>query len=294
MKRWSIALTLVVFLCSGSFAQERETRERTREGQRGGERGRREYGRGRLGVEDPAGFKTEGKKVFSGPQPGEKLPAFKATSLAGENRGKELDPIGLAGDRPQILIFQDEGGVGIRGLFGVLDAIARIDRKSDRDLHITSVFLSDDTEKVSRFAGRFSSALLERGLDVISVSKDGRDGPGAYGLNRTVSQTIILAKDGKVTCNFVFPQGLLYADPHVMGGIAELVDEKRETVAAWLSEAGSNERMRGGGDLARPQAVFREKLAALIEADKITRAEAGELYRIAFPEQQRRGRRRRE
>ena len=90
MKRSALALTLVALLCSGSLAQERETR--TREGQRRGERDRREYGRGRLGVEDPAGFKTEGEQIFSGPQPGEKLPAFKATSLDGDKKGKELDP----------------------------------------------------------------------------------------------------------------------------------------------------------------------------------------------------------
>ena len=281
MKRSAIAFTLVALLCSTSYAQEQETRER--EGQRGGERARREYGRGRLAVEDPAGFKTEGKQIFSGPQPGEKLPAFKATSLAGDSKGKELDPIALADDNPQILFFQDEGGVGIRGLYGVVDAISKIDRKTDEDLHIACVFLSDDTEKVNPFAGVFS-ALLLRGVDVITVSKDGRDGPGAYGLNRTVSQTIILAKDGKVTRNFVFPQGMLYADPHVMGGIAELIGEERETVAAWLNEAVGNERMRAGGDLARRQTVFGERIRALVEAGKLTREEAGELYRIAFPE----------
>ncbi len=72
MKRSAIALTLVALLCSGSLAQEREKRE----GQRAGERKRQEYGRGKLAVKDPAGFKTEGKQIFSGPHPGEKLPTF--------------------------------------------------------------------------------------------------------------------------------------------------------------------------------------------------------------------------
>ncbi len=298
MKRSAIALTLVALLCSGSLAQERERRDRTREGQRSGERERHEYGRGKLAVKDPAGFRREGKQIFSGPQPGEKLPAFKTTSLAGDNKGKELNPIELAGDHPHILIFQDEGGVGARGLNRVVHVIARIDPKSDKDLHITSVFLSDDTEKVSQFAGRLAPRLLERGLDVISVSKEGRDGPGAYGLNRTVSQTIILAKDGKVTRNFVFPQGMLYADPHLMGGIAELIGEDRETVAGWLAEAAEGDarmRTRGGDD---PQAVakaaLREKLGKFVVAGKITREEAGELYQAAFPERERAGDRKRE
>ena len=31
---------------------------------------------------------------------------------------------------------------------------------------------------------------------------------------------------------------MLYPDPHVMGGIAELIDEDNETVAGWLAETG--------------------------------------------------------
>ena len=271
---------------AAASGQERETRER------------REYGRGKLAVKDPADFKTGVKQIFSGPQPGEKLPAFKVTSLAGDNKGKELDPITLAGDHPHILIVQDEGGVGIRGLFGVVDATRKIDRKTEQDLQIACVFLCDDVETItSRFAKVFPG-LRERGIDLIAVSKDGRDGPGVYGLNRTVSQTIILAKDGKVTRNFVFPQGTLYTDPHVMGGIAELIGEDRETVAGWLAEAAEGDarmRTRGGDD---PQAVakaaLREKLGKFVEAGKITREEAGELYQAAFPERERAGDRKRE
>jgi hypothetical protein len=294
MKRSAIVLTLLALLCSGSLAQEREPRE----GQRTGERERQKYSRGKLAVKDPAGFKTEGKQIFSGPQPGETLPAFHATSLIEDNKGKELSPVDLAGNNPQILLFQDEGGVAMRGLYGVVDAIRKIDRKSDQDLHIACVFLCDDAETItSRFA-RVFPRLRERGIDLIAVSRDGRDGPGAYGLNRTVSQTIILAKDGKVTQNFVFPQGMLYADPHVMGGIAELIGEDRETVAGWLAEAAEGDfRMRtGSGD--DPQAVakaaLREKLGKFVAAGKITREEAGELYQAAFPERERPGDRRRE
>ena len=244
MKRSAIVLTLLALFYSGSLAQERETR--TREGQRGGERDRREYGRGRLGVEDPAGFKTEGEQIFSGPQPGEKLPAFKATSLDGDKKGKELDPITSAGDKLQVLFFQDVSRVAIAGLFSVMDAIGKIERKTDKDLQIACVFLIDDADRIKKGFARGFPALLELGIDVVAVSQGGRDGPGAYGLNRTISQTIILARDGKVTRNFVFPEPLLYADPHVMGGVAELIDEKRETVAAWLNEAAASERPRAG------------------------------------------------
>lgn len=285
MKRSSIALTLAALLCSGSLAQERETRD----GQQAGQNKRREYNRSKIAVKDPDGFRTDGKQIFSGPQPGEKLPAFEATSLVGDNKGKDLVPVELAGRNPQILLFQDEGGVAIRGLFGVVDAISKIDRKTDQDLHVACIFLCDDAETItSRFA-RVFPRLQERGIDLIAVSKDGRDGPGAYGLNRTISQTIIFAKDGKVTRNFVFPQGMLYADPHVMGGIAELIGEDHETVAGWLSEpaegnAASMQAGRGGGAQDAGKSALREKLGVLVRAGKITREEAAELYQAAFPE----------
>ena len=287
MKRSALALTLVALLCSGSLAQEREPR--SREGQRRGERDRREYrseerDRRKVGVKDPAGFKTEGKQIFSGPQPGEKLPAFTATSLAGDKKGKELDPITSAGNKLQVLFFQDVSRVAIAGLFSVMDAIGKIERKTDKDLQITCVFLSDDADSIRKGLRRGFSVLLERGIDVVAVSQGGRDGPGAYGLNRTISQTIILARDGKVTRNFVFPEPLLYADPHVMGGIAELIGEKRETVAGWLNEPASGERPRAGGDRARRQRALGGKLRGLVEAGKLTREEAGVLYRAAFPE----------
>ena len=287
MKRSALALTLVALVCSGSLAQERESR--SREGQRRGERDRREYrpeerDRRKLGVKDPAGFKTEGKQIFSGPQPGEKLPAFKATSLAGDNKGKELDPITSAGNKLQVLFFQDVSRVAIAGLFSVMDAIGKIERKTDKDLQIACVFLIDDADRIKKGFARGFPALLELGIDVVAVSQGGRDGPGAYGLNRTISQTIILARDGKVTRNFVFPEPLLYADPHVMGGVAELIGEKRETVAAWLNEAAASERPRAGDDRARRQRALGEKLRALVKAGKLTREDAGELYRVAFPE----------
>ena len=290
-KRLPIGLVLIALFCGPSFAQESESREpeardTASERQRGAKRNR--GGQRKLTVEDPAGFKTEGRQLFSGPQPGERLPAFMATSLAGDTQGKELDPIAWTGDGPLILFFQDESGVAIRGLFGVARAIGKIDEQSDQDLNITCVFLSDDAESItSRFAGVFPR-LLGLGMNSISLSKDGRDGPGTYGLNRTVAQTIILAKDGKVTHNFVFPQGMLYADPHVLGGIAELIGEDRDTVASWLAESSESDaqmEMRGGGDRQpRPTAALRRKLGEFVKAGKITRKEAGELYRLAFPE----------
>ena len=292
MKRSAMALTLVALVGFVSFAQEsakngNETRESERKAQRSAGRERREYDQNKFPVKDPDGFKAEGETVFSGPQPGEKVSAFTAASLAGEDKGKEIDPVAVAGDQPQVLFFQDESGVAIRGLFGVVRAIGNIDRKTDKDLHVACVFLSDDPDSITSRFGQVFPRLREQGIDVIAASKDGRDGPGAYGLNRTVAQTIILARNGKVTRNFVFRQGMLYADPHVMGGIAELIDEDRESVAGWLAEANEEAarmRMRRDNDpQAAAKAALRRKLGEFVRAGKLTREESSELYEAAFP-----------
>ncbi|MEL7267299.1 MAG: hypothetical protein AAFP69_21155, partial [Planctomycetota bacterium] len=204
MKRILITLAPIVLLCTVCVAQDGEERQEVREDARR----RQQYNRPQLTLKDPAAFRTEGKQIFSGPQPGEKLPEFQATSLLGDRKGKEIAPIEAVAGRPQILIFQDESGVAARGLNGIMRTIETINGKTKQDLHVACVFLCDDSEMITgRFAALFSM-LGQRGIDIVAVSKDGRDGPGTYGLNRTVSQTILLAKDGKVTRNFVFPQGM--------------------------------------------------------------------------------------
>ena len=278
-----------------SFSQEAETPERKQEvaEPRRSAAGKRRYKR-KLTVKDPAKFNREGKQIFSGPQAGEKLPECNAIGLTGEDKGKEFDPITPGSKGLQVIVFEDENGVAIRGLFGLSDAVGKIERNSKKDIHTAVVFLADDEQNINKFAGVFPR-LLERGVDALSFSKDGRDGPGAYGLDRTVSQTVILAKDGKVVRNFAFPQGMLYADPHLLGGIAELVGEDRETVGAWLAEGSDqgermngNERMRGGDDRgSATKTAFREKLRQFVEAGKLTREDAGELFQAAFPERAR-------
>lgn len=242
-------------------------------------RSRREYE-----VKDPADFKSEGKPVYSGPQPTEPLPSLKVTALAGEHKGQTRDLVSAARDQTQIIFFQDDSGVAARGLFGIGRAIARIRSQTDTELQLSVVFLADDVAQLGRYNELFPK-LLELGVNSVAFSPDGRDGPGAYGLDRTVSQTIILAKDGKVTRNFAFPQGMLYPDPHLLGAIAELIGEEREAVAGWLAEAEKREsRMEPSRENDRTSAAFRAKLGEFVRAGKLTREEAAELYRAAFPE----------
>ena len=60
------------------------------------------------------------------------------------------------------------------------------------------VFLSDDPAALKQITRHVPKNVL------VGISPDGREGPGSYGLNRNVSQTVIIAKDGKVLYNFAF------------------------------------------------------------------------------------------
>ncbi|MBI1923511.1 hypothetical protein HYR99_04595 [Candidatus Poribacteria bacterium] len=226
-----------------------ERMERGRE--RGGESERENEGSGeekydpaRVQIKDPAQFKkSQEKAVFSGPQPGEKLPPFKVTGLGREFDGKEFDPVALADGKPQILFIQDESRLGGRHQPDLGRKLQTIAKASKTEWHMSVIYVSDKQDEVSKFA-----ALIDKSIPSfvnIGFSTDGRDGPGTYGLNRNVSLTIIVAKDGKVTHNFAFPQCPVWTDPHVLGGIAEVLGEERETLAKWLNEEqGEGERMR--------------------------------------------------
>ena len=243
---------------------------------------RRYRNRRRTEVKDPAGYQTKGKQIFSGPQKGENLPALKVTSLFGDTKGEAFDPIKRAGNRPQILFFQDAIFGEVPCLFQFADAIRQVNEKADQELQVACIFLADDVNTITSRYARVFAGLRERGVNVIAVAPGGRTGPGSYGLNRNISQTILVAKAGKVTWNFVSEQGLLFANPHILGAVAEAVGEKRETVAAWLNAAGADDRAPANEELARRQRALRTKLGAFVEAGKLTRREAGELYRAAF------------
>ena len=273
MIRTTLAIAMAAVLVADLDAAERQQRRR--------------YGRDAIVLKDPAEFPST--QQFSGPQPGESLPPLPAVGIHGELAEKDFDPVELAAGKPQVLVIMEAGGVAVRGLFGMARFSSVVAKKAKNGVHVSAVFLGDDPSQIARSAKNYAGRLAER-LDALGISPDGRDGPGAYGLNRNVAQTIIFARDGKVTHNFVFPQGMLYPDPHVLGALAAVVGEERETVASWLREAVEAEaqmraRRQTAAGTSSPQRALRERLGQLVEAGKLTREEAVELYRIAFPQE---------
>ena len=191
----------------------------------------------RVEVKNPTEFKkTQEKEVFSGPQLGEKLPSLQATGVYGEIEGETFDFIAKADGRAHVLFLQDESRVGLRGLVSVAGVVDKISNRSDKDLHISVVFLSDDSDALKKTVIGIARRVPENVF--VGISPDGREGPGSYGLNRNVAQTVIIAKDGKVLHNFAFTQPMLRPDPYLLGAIGDAIGIKPATLEKWLNEKG--------------------------------------------------------
>ena len=69
---------------------------------------------------------------------------------------------------------------------------------------------TDDKAKAEEYLTRARQSL--NFIAPVGISVDGGEGPGAYGLNRNVELTILIANQNQVTANFAIVQ------PSVTGG----------------------------------------------------------------------------
>lgn len=183
-------------------------------------------------------------KVFSGPQPGEKLSSFKANGVFDDQAGKELDLVKDAGGKPLVLVFVHEFN---RPSLGTIRAVMSYAAPKAKDSKLVAgvVMLSADTTATEELLKRARQALPK---DVpITISPDGLEGPGAYGLNRQMTLTVLVAKEGKVTSNFALVQPSVQADaPKIAAAIADALGERPPTA----KELGVDDAAKAG----RPKA----------------------------------------
>jgi len=162
------------------------------------------------------------EQVFSGPQPGEKLPSFKAVGVFDDREGKEFDVVKEAAGKPTLMIFVHEITRPTAALMRGLSQHAAAREKDGLKTYI--VWLSRDRTETVNFLKRARMSLGLKTPVVISV--DGLEGPGAYGLNRKVGLTILVANEGKATANFALRQPALSDGPKVTEAIAKQVGGK--------------------------------------------------------------------
>ncbi len=199
--------------------------------------------RRKVEVKNPDEFKQNREQtIFSGPQPKEKLPSLTAIAINGDTKGKTIDFITKADKKPLVLIFQNEKPLGLRGLVGFTRLIAQINNMAKQQISVHVLFLGDSPDTLTQQANKIVPHIPDNVL--LGVSPDGREGPGNYGLNRNVAQTILTVKDRKVLHNFALAQPMLSPDPYVLGGVAELIGQKPATVQKWLMESDSEQMNR--------------------------------------------------
>lgn len=157
-----------------------------------------------------------GGDLPSGLNPGDKLKEFKVLAFSGPKEGKEFEILKEVKDRPTLLIFVN--GItrpALRLLRPIDDYVAKQEKLA------AHIIWLDDKEKAEEFLKRAQKSLNFQ--TPVSISLDGKDGPGAYGLNSMVILTILLAKDQKVTTNFAFSDPNDTAARKVIGAIAKLL-----------------------------------------------------------------------
>ena len=142
------------------------------------------------------------KPIYSGPQPGEKLPPLTVEIAYGRRQQTKVDFVKQAGRKPAMLVFVNGANRPAARLTRVLVNYAEM--QSRDKLFAATVWLADDRSGAQQYLKRATS-WWGNGLPV-GISVDGPEGPGSYGLNRNVNVTVLVAEKGKVTANFALVQ----------------------------------------------------------------------------------------
>ncbi len=163
---------------------------------------------------------SDEEPIFSGPQVGETLPPLPARYVFDRQAGEEFDPVAKADGKPLLVIFVHDV---TRPSVGLTRAVAEYAASRKKDgLETAVIFLGDDATETEEMMKRARHALPQGGE--VGISTDGLEGPGAYGLDRKMSLTVLVAKEGKVTANFALVQPSMAVDaPKIAGAIVELV-----------------------------------------------------------------------
>lgn len=200
--------------------------------------------------------------VFSGPQVGESLPSFKAKGVFGDIAGKEFDFIEQAKGKSVALIFVH---ARTRPAFGLTNTIMKYAAGKKKDgLESGVIFLTDDPTEMEKWMNVVAQNF-PKGI-TYGISTDGPEGPGAYGLNRNVTLTVLIGKAGKVTANFALVQPSLPQDgPKILKAIVDVTGGGEVPSIESLAGQGyqNRERMERNPAAGRPND---EKLVSLLRA----------------------------
>lgn len=211
-----------------------------------------------------AGPAVAQEKVFSGPQPGEKLSSFKVRGALDPDAGKDLDFVAAAKGKPIVLVFVHDLNRLSVGMVRVLTGYTKTRAKDGLTTGV--VWLSDDVSEAENTIKRIKHALTE-GVP-IGVSPDGREGPGSYGLNRKVQLTILVGNKDKVTANFALVQPSLQVDlPKILDAVVKEVGGKAPKLEDIPGAMPAKKAVARKGTAKEPDPNLRSLLGPVIRKD---------------------------
>jgi len=179
---------------------------------------------------------------FSGPQAGEQLPPFKVLMVNTVDAGTEVDFIGRHAGAPTMVVFLHQLDRNVAALMQPVETYAQ-DRAAAGLATLWVYLCPDKVEGERRMQAVIKSLRLQ---SAVGVSADGVEGPGAYGLNKNVAVTALVANKGAVTANFAIIQPGMVDAPRILAEAAKHVGGRVMTVAEL--EAG-RERARSMGSM---------------------------------------------
>jgi hypothetical protein len=181
------------------------------------------------------------EQVFSGPQAGESLPQLNVKGVYGEQAGKTWNLLETNPDGPKLLIFAHNR---TRPGFALTRALMTyVNKRSDEKLSGAVIFLTEDATETENWLLLVKQHFGESKRMPVVYSPDGIEGPGAYGLNRNVSMTVLVADKNKVTANFALVQPSVEADlPNILKAVVAVAGGVTPKISELLPEAMRNRR----------------------------------------------------
>ncbi|MCY4597929.1 MAG: hypothetical protein OXC19_24415 [Bryobacterales bacterium] len=170
---------------------------------------------------------------YSGPQSGESLEPFSVLAVNGPEAGTEVDFISRWGEDPMLIIFLHQLDRNIAALLRPCEWFAH--ERAEAGLKSLIVFLHDDKIFGER---RMQAVVKSMGIRIpVGVSVEGVEGPGPYGLNKSVAITILVAKNRKVTDNYAIVQAGVVDAPKVLESVAVHVGGDVDKLMARVHDA---------------------------------------------------------
>jgi len=170
--------------------------------------------------------------VFSGPQVGESLPPLIVRGVFDPIAGQEIDLVQQADGKPLVLIFIHDVN---RLAVGMARAVSQFTHSRAADGLKTAIILLDDDPTTGEATLKRIRHALTDGVTT-TVSIDGREGPGAFGLNRNITLTILIANQGRVTANHAIVQPSLQVDlPKILGDVVAIIKGQVPPIEALVS-----------------------------------------------------------